>query len=265
MKKLVAPGQVVIASSPPSTRQGVDSRGIRICFSELGRSCALMQGYLVFTDGSAYVYDAPSNESIEALCAQLQRGKVFNFRVRRSQFGFVRGFTPPPDYETIYSFPPYAGSAPVACSLPRVDWSTLFWTVTTNSFGAGSSCSFDPDPGSGDTASMDYTRVAFGLSGTGQMDSDLTYAGGSDMNNLHFEIDDPTNSIGWNAAYVVTVGGSDVLNTFSFGTGNFSQDYPFTVPDTGGSPTNIHVSFLWQPHSGGNVVDLIASVKLTNV
>lgn len=127
MKMLLPPAQIVIPSNRPRTRAGPDSRGIRICFAELGRSCALMQGYLIFTDGSAYVYDAPSNDDVENLCAQIQRGRVFNLGARRAAFGFVRGFTPPPDYETIYSYPPYPGMTPASCGLPVTDWGSLVW------------------------------------------------------------------------------------------------------------------------------------------
>jgi hypothetical protein len=128
MKQLNPDGSITIPSNLPRTRRGPDSRGIRLCFSELGRSCALGMGYLIFTDGSAYAYDAPSNSEIEALCDSFIRGRVFNFSVRRSRGGFVRGFTPPGDYETIYSFPPYAGSSPIACGVPFTDWSSLTWS-----------------------------------------------------------------------------------------------------------------------------------------
>lgn len=135
MKQLNADGTVTIPSNLPRTRSGPDSRGIRLCFAELGRSCSLGQGFLIFTDGSAYSYDAPSNTPIEALCEQFQRGKVFNFSVRRSRGGFVKGFTPPPDYETIYTFPPYEGVTPSACGVPTFNWNSLAWSTLVQDSG----------------------------------------------------------------------------------------------------------------------------------
>jgi hypothetical protein len=84
---------------------------------EIGRSCSLMQGYIIFMDGSAYVYSAPSQEEFEQLCDNLHRGAQFNFQVRRAVFGFTRGFTPPADYEVIYEYPPYEGTAPGVCDI----------------------------------------------------------------------------------------------------------------------------------------------------
>lgn len=88
------------------------------------------------------------------------RGRDFNFRVRRSVAGFVRGYTPPADFETIYSFPPYAGVVPAACALPGVDWSLLVWDDFTFHFtgsgatgtGAASGDSFFFDMVSGATS-----------------------------------------------------------------------------------------------------------------
>jgi hypothetical protein len=78
-------------------------------------------------DGSAYAYDVPSNEPVEALVEQLHRGAVFNLFVRRSRGGYIRGFTPPADYETIYSYPPYEGFSPSACPLLHINFNDMVW------------------------------------------------------------------------------------------------------------------------------------------
>lgn len=126
MKKLVSPGTVVIPSGYPRTRRR-DSRGVRICFAGLARSCADMEGFFEFTDGSNYAYTPVSNGLAEVLCASSQRGRFFNLSIRRAVFGYTRGFTPPADFETIYSFPPYLGTAPAQCSMAMLDWSMLVW------------------------------------------------------------------------------------------------------------------------------------------
>lgn len=156
MKKLVAPGQVVIPSNFPRTRGGLDSRGIRICFAELGRSCAAKQGFLIFTDGSAYSYDTVSNDVTEALCDQLRRGFTFNRFFRRAGFGFIRGFVPPADYETIYSFPPYPGVAPTACPVPAGTWPNLSWTMVFNSDQISTTGIWTPNTGIASAIQFDF-------------------------------------------------------------------------------------------------------------
>jgi hypothetical protein len=156
MKKLVAPGQVVIPSNFPRTRQGPDSRGFRICFAELGRSCALKQGFLIFTDGSAYSYDAVSNDVTEALCDQLRRGFTFNRFFRRAGFGFIRGFVPPADYETIYAYPPYAGTAPTACPVPLGTWPNLLWTTSFTSDQTSTGILWTPSGGTASAIELDF-------------------------------------------------------------------------------------------------------------
>ncbi len=151
MKILVAPATVVIPAQTPSTRRGPDSRGIRLLAAEIGRSCMNMQGFITFTDGSQYSYDAPSNSEFEALCDSLIRGRQFNFSVRRPIFGFTRSPVLPADYEVIYTFPPYAGSRPTSCALPPLDWTQLLWAQTAFSPGSGETWAFNPLAGMSDT------------------------------------------------------------------------------------------------------------------
>ena len=191
MKKLVAPGVVVIPSSVPSTRQGPDSRGIRICVAQLGRSCALQQGFIIFTDGSAYSYDPQSNTEFELLCASVQRGKVFNFAVRRPTSGYVRGFTPPADYEIIYTFPPYPGTAPASCPLSFINWNDMIWdppavdpgvpprTMTASS--VGNTFVFFCDGRPSDPHVTDFPNASIG--------GGFNYTGAGGVCNFHFEID----------------------------------------------------------------------------
>lgn len=191
MKMLLPPAQIVIPSNHPRTRRGPDSRGIRICVAQIGRSCLLQQGYVTFTDGSAYVYDAPSNVEFEALCASIQRGRQFNFQVRRAAFGFVKGFTPPGDYEVIYTYPPYPGTTPTACAVSFINWNDMIWDPpvvdvgtpprTMTALTAGNSFSFfcdgrPPDPFATDFPNAD---IAGGFS----------YTGPGGVCNLRFDID----------------------------------------------------------------------------
>lgn len=131
MKKLISAGVEAIYSGRPRTFLGIDKRGIRICVKSLGRSCSLNMGYITFNDGSAYEYSAGSKADIEALCASLHRGKDFNFSTRRVGSGYVRGFTPPADYQQIYSYPPYPGVKPSPCPNTTVDWNSVVWSNYT--------------------------------------------------------------------------------------------------------------------------------------
>lgn len=115
MKQLNPGPTVVIPSNHPRTRRGSDSRGIRICVQELGRSCSLDQGFIKFLDGSQYAYDPGSKADIENLCDSFIRGRQFNFSVRRAVSGFQRSPVLPGDYEVIYTYPPYPGTAPGPC------------------------------------------------------------------------------------------------------------------------------------------------------
>lgn len=168
--KMLQPGPlIVIPSNSPRTRQGPDSRGIRICVAQIGRSCVLDQGYVTFTDGSAYVYGAPSKDEFEDLCASVQRGRQFNFQVRRSRAGYVRGFTPPADYEIIYSFPPYPGSQPPACNVcggMNTDFNAEVWSVDpagnpATIAGAGVSFAITMQPGAGNDWFFDGSGLCF--------------------------------------------------------------------------------------------------------
>jgi hypothetical protein len=97
------------------------------------------------------------------------------------------------------------------------------------------------------------------------MQADLTYDGGMDSDNVHFSVSDSSGVNDWDYTITVSNGGTNILTEASFGTGNFSADFPFTVPDEMGTPTNIHVLFQFEPHAGGNVTSLLATVVFSNV
>ena len=147
MKKLNPGNKIVIPSNLPRTRHGPDRRGPRICVLELGRSCALGQGFIVFTDGSAYSYDPPSSAPFEMLCASPQRGKDFNHLVRRAASGYIKNFVPPTDYQAIYDYPPYAGIAPIPCVSPGINWNDIVWqtfALTSGDPSGFASATFNP-------------------------------------------------------------------------------------------------------------------------
>jgi hypothetical protein len=265
MKQLL-PGDVInIPSNLPRTRQGPDSRGIRICFQELGRSCSLQTGYLIFTDGSAYEYDAPGNTPVEQLCVALQRGKQFNFQVRRSRSGFTRGFTPPADYETIYTYPPYAGTEPAACALPGVDWSLLDWTFVHNDSGG---MTYTETPGLGMSASQQFFATSATGDSSGQrvsMTASVVYNGPAVNCQVRLQVitTNPTGSTA--AAVFLDLGSGFTLAIDDPLPGNFDFTFPFTVADTGGSPVTLGVFFATGGWDATSIGDWTFICTLSNV
>lgn len=239
MKKLVAPGQVVIPSNFPRTRSGPDSRGIRICFSELGRSCALKQGFLLFTDGSAYSYDTVSNDVTEALCAQLRRGFVFNRQFRRAGFGFIRGFTPPADYETIYSFPPYGGVTPDACPLPNPIFADLAWVIASNTPGPGQTFDYSLDPGTGDTEVLTASAGVGIANGFSEPTASVTYNGPAALCTCRLETAGNASFTQCAWGFSIFQDGNDIGDFFIINDPNAVQVNPFTIADTGGADSLI--------------------------
>jgi len=257
MKQLNPDGSISIPSNFPRTRRGPDSRGIRICFAELGRSCSLQMGYLIFTDGSAYAYSAPSNSDTEALCDQFRRGFVFNFFTRRSRFGFVRGFTPPADYETIYTFPPYEGVTPDACPLSFINFNDMVWdppaldpgvpprTITCTALNNTITWFCDGRPSAGGVTDFPNGSVGGGFN----------YTGPGGVCNLHFDIDQGP-SVAESFILDFTQDGVDIQPTMP--NPPTTGDYAFTVSAgissvirfdcffqgvTGQGPTNCHWIF----------------------
>jgi hypothetical protein len=227
MKKLVALGQVVVGSGRPRTRVGPDSRGLRICFAQIGRSCSLKTAYYTFTDGSAYVYSPISNLDAEALCASPIRGRAFNFAVRRALVGFVRGFVPPGDFEVIYSFPPYAGSQPAACSTGTLDWTLLVWDTYTL-------LNFPPDAiVTGVAAGDSFNGQCQGINldaGISPVHASLTFTGPSQNCELHFDLVDGTGNFPNSIGTCVLQDGVVILDCTQFVfLANGPQVFPFLV------------------------------------
>lgn len=181
MKMLNAFGQVVIPHSRPGTNRGIDSRGPRLCFASLARSCADSTGFFNFADGTAYSYLPGSNGLAENLCAAPQRGRSFNLGVRRSLFGFTRGYTPPGDYEQIYAFPPYAGTQPAACALAGFHWNNLIWSILVQDPGipAGSAVVTTASMNAFDISTLGAPAEPFGPTTQPfvEIQGDLTYNG----------------------------------------------------------------------------------------
>lgn len=248
MKKLVGPGQVVIPSNMPRTNLGLDSRGPRLCFFQLGRSCSDKEGFFLFADGSSYAYTPESNGLAEILCAAPQRGKFFNLAVRRAGGGFTRGFVPPADYETIYSYPPYPGTAPDACVLGMIHWGDLIWAPVGSATGdaAGSFVAQD--------FSLSATSTITPVVDSGwKWIGTLTYNGPAAASNLDWGgTSGPGTGFLDNTAFydcVVFQDGSPILAVGigeAFGRspdGSYSS--PFTVNDTLGADSTITVEVTW--------------------
>lgn len=265
MKQLNPDGSITIPSNLPRTRRGPDSRGIRLCFQELGRSCLLQQGYLIFTDGSAYAYDAPSNVEIEALCDSLIRGRVFNFSVRRSRGGFVKGFTPPADYQTIYSFPPYAGSAPTACPIINIDWTQLLWVVVSEVPCGGSVWSWDQNGTQADFQRLGLSNGTFSCHATWETSASLTYSGPAQNSNLHLHQESSHGVFAWGMTVTVTVNGTPVLSVSPSGPPDVDTDYPFTVPDTGGASWVVAVDITYSTNAGFGDINWFAVTTFSDV
>lgn len=136
---------------------------------ELGRSCSLDMGFITFLDGSQYSYDASSKAEFEDLCASVIRGKQFNFQVRRSRGGYLRSPILPPDYEVIYSYPPYEGLKPADCNIcgmTNTDFTAVTWSVdpagnSGSLTGSGVSLSFVMTPGAGADWFLDGSALCY--------------------------------------------------------------------------------------------------------
>ncbi len=196
------PPVYIIPSNQPGTKRGPDSRGIRICIAQIGRSCSLHQGYVTFTDGSAYVYDAPSNTEFEALCDQIQRGRTFNFQVRRSRGGYVKGFTPPGDYEIIYTYPPYPGVTPAACGVPFTDWASLTWSGSRE---------FSPFDGSTSGSGLHFTGTMpnNGITAFGYGSSSLDVQ--SDASSLDVKVTNTSGTSTFDVSFTQNIGGGGTV------------------------------------------------------
>lgn len=243
MKQLLPDGSINIPSNSPRTRQGPDSRGIRICVAQLARSCALMQGYITFVDGSAYVYTAPSNAEFEALCASLQRGRQFNFQVRRSRSGYSKVFVPPSDFEVIYTYPPYPGIAPSACPVPPPPWLPLDWTVLSNTAPAGDSVFIDFDPGTGTFEAGSWHSDFGSVGGMIVFEGTSTYNGSGFAAGLEsiFNSNFPPASISFDVS--VTQDGVTVLSVSYNSITGFDHPDSFTLADTMGADSAVVVSW----------------------
>lgn len=245
MKKLLADGSILIPSNFPRTRQGPDSRGYRICVAEIGRSCALMQGYVTFTDGSAYVYTAPSNAEFEALCASLQRGRQFNFQVRRANGGFVRGFVPPPDYEAIYDYPPYPGTTPTACPIGGADWDLTAWTITARAPGLGQTFVFVPDPGVSLSETFTLSVTVNLASGTASGQGSLTYNGPAIDCVINVAADGASGQFEIDSNVTVFQDGVQLANNDFEQSDTQTDQLPFSLADTGGADSTILITVDW--------------------
>lgn len=241
MKKLIAPATVVIPSNLPRTRRGPDSRGFRICVAEIGRSCVLQQGFITFTDGSAYSYDAPSLDEFVALCASLQRGKQFNSQVRRAASGYIKGFTPPPDYEAIYDYPPYPGSTPAACPLPGADWAMTDWTVTTNSPGTGQVYTFTPTGGINLTFELQVVTSVALVIGHAVWNGILTYNGPSFNGQLRVVTSGPNGQFDFFSTVTISQDGTLLASGGDGGSISGTFLIPFTVADTLGVDSTLRI------------------------
>ena len=235
------PPVIIIPSNFPRTRRGPDSRGIRICVAQIGRSCSLDQGFVIFTDGSAYSYDPPSKDEFEALCASLQRGKQFNFQVRRARGGYVRGFTPPADYEVIYNFPPYAGSVPAACPVPPVPWPNLTWTTTASTADPAASILWTPGYAVSASQQLDFDANAVFTDSSASADGLATYNGPSAPGAVAFSCAG-TSAVPSDSFTVSVIQDGTTIGFFHHGGSvNFTDPGAFTFADTMGADSAIEV------------------------
>lgn len=245
MKQLIAPGVVVVPSGFPRTRRR-DSRGIRICFDSLARSCGDQTGFFNFTDGASYEYFPVSNGDAEVLCASGIRGRFFNGSIRRSNGDYLRGYTPPGDYEIIYQYPPYFGVAPAACGVPGVNWNLLSWSpITAATFDAAGVFA-----GSHFSLSGSWAGPFLGQNATWAWEGTMSYTGGPVSASFNFTgIPAPTGKTQMQVLVVITQDGVDLLND-GFGPGqaqaiNFSGGLPFSVADTLGVASVLDVQISW--------------------
>ena len=88
-----------------------------------------MDGYLLFSDGSLYHYDAESMSVVVALTDALIHGRTFNFQYRRALNlfgGYERVLSVPGTAQLIYHYPPYPGVDPGPC-VSALNWNDLLW------------------------------------------------------------------------------------------------------------------------------------------
>lgn len=241
MKQKNADGSVTVPSNHPRTRGGPDSRGPRIAIAQIGRSCSLNTGYVTFTDGSAYVYDPPSKDEFEALCASVQRGKQFNYLVRRATSGYMLGFTPPPDFEVIYSYPPYPGVAPAACPLPSHPWPDLEWATEFTFFDPSFSVIFTPTVGFSTSMQIEIVNGTTNLGGEGTATGTATYNGAGGTFHFDSVYTGGTTASPWAYNVTITQDGTEVLNVDYDGTAPFTSPESFTFADTSGMDSTIIV------------------------
>ena len=122
MKQLVAPGHVVVTGSPGRSFFPRSAGTRPVCFSALYRDCTTGDAYLVFTDGSTYLYNSPAIPDVGSIAGGLIHGVTFNAFWRRSLMrggAFAKFAGSIPSTATlIYSNPPYAGADPGPCPPP---------------------------------------------------------------------------------------------------------------------------------------------------
>lgn len=209
-----------------------------------------MQGYVTFVDGSAYVYTAPSNVEFEALCAALQRGRQFNFQVRRSRLGYVKGFTPPPDFDVIYTYPPYPGVTPSACPLTNLDWANLFWTALSEIPCGSEVWSWDNNGSSGANQRLGASAGTFICTSTFHMQGVTDYTMGGSNSEFLFHAETFATGGTWTVNTVITVNGVVVVNDVQSGPVDVTVTVPFTMPDPGGAVFPVVVDVFYTVNVG---------------
>lgn len=155
-------------------------------------------------------------------------------------------------------------------SVPCPDWTTTLWPLPAlGSSGAGSSdftpslaagnnftgFALAPDPPGGDSA------FAQSISGT-----IAGYAGAACNCNLHLIVGKSGGAVG-TITIIINFVAVLTVNLTLYGPGITTTDYPFTIPDSGGVPYDIHVDVQIQaPLTGGpGVCSIDIDGTLTNV
>ena len=259
MKALVSPGRVQISSTLARGGSVNNRPGRPPCFVSLWRDCTNMDGYLLFSDGSLYHYDAPAMDVVVALTKALIHGQSFNFFYRRSLtvLGGYEKFTGiiPGTAMLIYHYPPYPGTDPGPCSTGLFDaltWPVPFTTYTAPVpvFGAaGNMASFTidwEDPSNATAVFWDYDFNAAPINTQGH----LVFTSATPYScNAHVVV---TNDNVMAGGYLLQVwqDGVNVLNE-SLGTpGTF--DFPFTIIAGTGSLVEVVWDAYFSPASGGS-------------